>query len=106
MIAMIDDSKLDDRANCFESIGFHMAQLGKPPVRRFHSRHLLFAVALMGVAPLPPRACPNCRIPVDLLQLVLVANHIQFSSPVINLANRITAHVTWTLGQSSRCRVS
>ena len=54
---MIDDSKLDDRANCFVSIGFHMAQLGKPPVRRFHSRHLLFAVALMGVV-VPPGVCP------------------------------------------------
>ena len=65
MIAMIDDSKLDDRANCFESIGFHMAQLGKPPVRRFHSRHLLFAVALMGVGSLHPPGLPqlpySCR---------------------------------------------
>ena len=101
MIAMIDDSKVDDRANCFESIGFHMAQLGKPLVRRFHSRHLMFAVALMGVGPpgLPQLPYswrsssigPSCK------------SHSIFSSPVINLANRITAHVTWTIGQSSRC---
>lgn len=25
MIAMIDDRKMDDRANCFQSIGFHIA---------------------------------------------------------------------------------
>ena len=67
MIAMIDDSKLDDRANGLKSIGFHMAQLGKPPSAPISFTS--FAVRRSPYGCSPP-GYPNCRIPVDLHQLV------------------------------------
>ena len=97
MIAMIDDSKLGDRAICFESIGFNVAagQASSPRASSFTS----FAVprtkgVLAPGFPQLPESCrsspirPSCQ------------SHSHSPSMLI-LANRITAHVTWTVGQSS-----